>query len=239
VTALDSELAAPSFAPASFDIRWERTALVVIDAQYLDAHRDHGIGLMLREDYPELYASYFGRLEAVVVPNIKRLLRAFREVGARIVYLTLGSELPDGADLPVLRRPARAPTLAAAACYRGSADAQILQEVEPRPGELIVNKTSRSPFNSTAIERLLRNLEIETLILTGVTTSACVETTGRDAADRGFQVVIVEDATAEYDDVSHTSSLRLFLLRWGQVWSTQRTVEAVRAGGPLTTTGWE
>ena len=61
---------------------------------------------------------------------------------------------------------------------------------------------------------MLRNLGLETLVVAGVSTSSCVETTARDAADRGFQVVIVEDATAELDEPSHEATLKQWAVRW-------------------------
>jgi nicotinamidase-related amidase len=107
---------------------------------------------------------------------------------------------------------------------QGTFEHQILEELAPLEDELVINKTSRGAFNSTAIERTLINLGIDALVVCGVSTSSCVETTARDAADRGFRTVIVEDATAELDEASHEATLRQFAHRWGRVWTTEETL---------------
>jgi nicotinamidase-related amidase len=127
-----------------------------------------------------------------------------------------------------LRRPETAPGLVGAFHHAGTFEHGILPEVAPAPGELVLNKSSRSAFTSTGIEHALRNMGIATLVVAGVSTSACVETTGRDAADRGFQVVLVEDATAEYDEASHEATLCQFAVRFGRVWTTDETLEVLR-----------
>jgi nicotinamidase-related amidase len=216
--------ALPSFAPASFELTGETTALVVVDMQYVDAHRDYGLGKSLRTSHPLVWDYYFGRVERCVVPNVGRLLEAFRERRMRVVHVTIGPELADGGDLLPLRRPRTAPGLEAMLFHRGTFEHRILEELAPRPDEPVVNKTSRGAFNSTAIERLLLNLGIRALVVVGVSTSSCVETTARDAADRGFLTVVVEDATAELDEASHDATLRQFAQRWGRVWTAEETL---------------
>lgn len=214
----------PKLAPKEFELRRETTGLVVIDMQYVDAHRDYALGLSLKETHPEIWDYYFTRVERVVVPGCKRLIDAFRAAQLRIIFVTLGPELPDGGDMVALRRPKVTPGLESMLYGRGTFEHQILEELTPRPGEVVINKTSRGAFNSTAIERLLLNLGLESLIVAGVSTSSCVETTARDAADRGWKVAIVEDATAELDEPSHDATLRQFAARWGRVWTVDETL---------------
>ena len=220
----------PDLSPAEFELTAAGTALVLVDMQYVDAHRDHGLGSSLQASHPEIWEYYFARIERLVVPNCARLLDVFRDHGMRIVHLTLGPQLADGADLPGLRRPATAPGLSPMLHHVGSETHAILPELAPADGELVINKTSRGAFNSTAIDQALRNLGITGLVIAGVSTSSCVETTARDAADRGYRVAIVEDATAEFDEASHEATLRQFAARWGRVWTT---AEAVREVGEL------
>jgi nicotinamidase-related amidase len=220
--------ALPNFSPSEFELQRDTTCLLVIDMQYVDAHREYGLGKSLKESHPAAWNYYFTRVEDVVVPGCRRLLDAFRAAGLRIVHVTIGPELPDGADMVALRRPANAPGLEPMLHGRGTFEHRILEELEPRPGELVINKTSRGAFNSTAIERLLLNLGLEALIVVGVSTSSCVETTARDAADRGFRVVVVEDATAEIDEPSHEATLRQFAVRFGRVWTVEETLSALR-----------
>lgn len=146
----------------------------------------------------------------------------------RVIHVTLGPVLPDGADMVRLRQPKTSSGLKSLLHHVGTFEHGILEEVRPIEGEVVLNKTSRGAFNSTAIERLLINFNIDMLIFAGVTTSACVDTTARDAADRGFKSVIIEDATAELDEVSHEAALRQFALRWGRVWTTAETIGLLR-----------
>ena len=81
------------------------------------------------------------------------------------------------------------------------------------------------------------NFGLETLVIAGVSTSSCVETTARDAADRGFRVAIVEDATAELDEPSHDATLRQFAVRWGRVWTTDETLNELAQARARTTVG--
>src|SRR5262249_27725239 len=147
----------------------------------------------------------------------------------RVIHLTIGPVLADGSDMVRLRRPDKASGLTPIFYHVGTKEHEILPELTPIEGELVLNKTTRGAFNSTAIERVLRNLGVETIVVCGVSTSSCVETTARDAADRGFQTVIVEDATAELDEPSHEATLRQFAVRFGRVWTTQETLKELTA----------
>ena len=224
----DEAAVLPNLSPTAFDLTQAGTALVIVDMQYVDAHRDHGLGESLRESYPEVWEYYFGRIERLVIPNCAQLLDVFRGYGMRVIHLTLGPQLADGADLPALRRPETAAGLAPLLHHSGTFAHGILPELQPIEGEPVVNKTSRSAFNSTAIDQLLRNLEVTCLIVAGVSTSSCVETTARDAADRGYRVAIIEDASAELDEPSHDATLRQFAVRWGRVWTTAEAMAELR-----------
>ncbi|HLA23865.1 MAG TPA: isochorismatase family cysteine hydrolase [bacterium] len=224
----------PGIAPKTLDLGRTATALVIVDMQYLDAHRDYGLGKSLQKTHPRLWRYYFDRIERVVVPNAKRLLHAFRRGRMRVIHLTLGPELQDGADFvgpdaAFLRqmRPSSSPGF----FHKETFEHRILPDLAPVDGELVVNKTSRSAFTSTALERTLLNLRVRTVIVVGVATSACVDLTARDAVDRGFGAVIVEDATADLDEVLHEAALRQFVFRWGRVWTCEETLRALRRRG--------
>jgi nicotinamidase-related amidase len=103
----------------------------------------------------------------------------------------------------------------------GSFEHEIVDEVAPGPGELVLDKNSSSPFNGTGIDQLLRNLGVDTLVLAGVATDMCVETTARDAADRGYNVVVASDATATFYAAHHDASLSALARVFGKVWNTE------------------
>ncbi len=187
------------------------SALVVVDMQ----------NYYLRDDSP--YHRYFSTLQpgcldyitdrcgSTVVPNISRLLSLYREHAMPVLFLRLCGRDPERADLHRFFRELyqRAKLSGFDNVYPLAGDhfADIIGELRPQEGETIIDKTTFSPFTSTGIEGELKKMDVGTLVFTGLATSQCVETTARDASDRGFRVVHVEDAQADYDEISHTSSL--------------------------------
>lgn len=223
----------PNFGP-EFVLVPERTALVLIDMQYLDAHRKHALGKVLLEKFPAAGEYYVGRIERLVVPNQQELLALFREHGLRVIHITVGAHLPDNSDWVPLRREAderaERETGTRPVVYPvGSFEHSILAEVQPRSGELVLNKVSRSAFTSTGIDQILRNIGIDTLVVTGVATNSCVEMTARDAADRGYKCIIVEDACATFTQEMHDAVLRTFSLLYGKVQTTREVLDEVRS----------
>ena len=171
------------------------TALVVVDMQYL-YHRDYGAGPRLRQlGTFETHAYMFDRIDATVVPNTARLLAACRRTGVHVFYTRNAALAGDGADrAPGWRRPGK--ELGVNWCVAGSKEAEILDELAPEPGEVVLSKTSSGAFASTAIDAMLRHMGVTTLICCGVATNYCVETTVRAASDHGYEVVMVSDACA-------------------------------------------
>jgi nicotinamidase-related amidase len=161
----------------------------------------------------------FDRIEDMVVPNIQKLLRFFREHGLTVIYLTIGSRDPDFRDLsPVLR-----PSAQALGNREGTIEQSILEALSPESGELVINKTSIGAFNSSHLDLVLRNLATQFLFFAGVATDVCVDLTARDAADRGYGCVIVEDACAAHKETYHNAALTTFHRVFGEVWSTDMT----------------
>lgn len=191
-----------------------RVALVVVDMQYASAARDHGLGRFLGERGREAQGKYrFDRIESVVVPTIQRLLEGFRRRGLRIVYLAVGSELPDYSDLlPHMRALAEAVGNTA-----GQKEHAVLDALAPLPGEPVINKTTMSAFHSSGFERLLRAWGIEQLVLAGVSTNSCVEGTARDAADRGYRCLLVEDGCGAASQRLHEAACENFQRLLGRV----------------------
>lgn len=198
----------------SFTLDPATTALLIIDMQYASGYRDTGLGCMLREKGLEATGRYrFDRIEQVVIPNIKKLLNYFRQHSLRVIYVTLGSRLPDYSDVPEHLRK----MIQDLNNSEGNREHEILDELRPRLGELVINKVTQSAFNSSNIETVLRNMGIQNLVLTGISTSQCVETTARDASDRGFRCVLVEDCCAEDEEDQHNATLRQFARLFGRV----------------------
>ena len=185
------------------DLRRRDTALLVIDMQYGDAHREHGLLRRMRDRGDGPAAEYYAtRVETQVIPNIRRLQEACRQAGVEVIHTKIESLTRDGRDRSLehkhlgIHHPP------------GSKDAQILDEVGPQGDEIVITKTCGGVFNGSNIEYVLRNLGIQHLIVVGVVTSGCVEVAVRDAADRGFQVLLIEDATATWSDDMHRAAMR-------------------------------
>jgi nicotinamidase-related amidase len=204
-------------------------ALVVVDMQYASGSRHHGLGRSLKARGQEALGAYrFDRIEQTVVPAIQRLLAFFRARGLKLVYLTVGSELPDYSDLlPHMRAFAES-----AGNTRGNHEHEILDALAPRPGEAVLNKTTMSAFHSTGFERLVRAWGIEQLVFTGISTNSCVEGTARDAADRGFRCLLVEDGCGAASQALHDATCTNFARLLGRVASSAQVLAELQAARP-------
>jgi nicotinamidase-related amidase len=162
----------------------------------------------------------FDRIEQLVIPNILRLAPVLRAGGGDVVYITQGAERPDCADAPPHLRKFYAMT----GNHLGSREHDILDELAPEPSDHIVNKRSIGAFASTGIDHLLRSLGCEQLYMTGISTNMCVESTAREAADRGYVVTMVEDACATTHADLHEAAMRNFQRLFGRVLSTEEVL---------------
>ena len=193
-----------------------KSALVIVDMQYASGSRGGALGRRMREERSNLTDYRFDRIENMVVPNIRRLAPVFRAGGGEVVYVTQGAERADCADAaPHMRR-----FYAETGNWIGSRDHDILDELKPEPRDWVVNKRSIGAFASTGIDHLLRSLGREALYMTGISTNMCVETTAREAADRGYAVALVEDACATTHADLHQGTVRNFARLFGRVVST-------------------
>ncbi len=189
----------------------EKVGLVVVDVQnyYLrpasDFQRFH------EERYPGSLRYIGDRCRELVLPNIARLLRAFRQARRPIYFLRLCGLRLDRGDLHPLFREAHT-----AAALKGFPDlyplssspmADVVDEIRPLAGEAVLDKTTFSGFNSGRFEPTLKVAGLDTLIFTGLATSQCVDTTARDASDRGYRIIHIPDAQADYSAEMHHAAL--------------------------------
>jgi nicotinamidase-related amidase len=185
-----------------FPVEPKQTALIAIDLTYQQASRDHGIcQRIVEEGRGEDLTYYLERMEQTVVPNVARLAEGFRRLGSPVVYTRCVSLRGDGSDQTWRHRSF------GLVCAFGSKDAEILAEVAPKEGDIVLNKTGSSVFNSTNAEHLLRNMGVTTLVVTGIFTNSCVEGTTRDAGDLDFRVLLAEDACAAMSPSGHRNAL--------------------------------
>ena len=204
------------------------TALMIIDMQYVDAHRDFGIGAAgQRHGWSDEMEYYFGRLETVAIPNIRRLLDSCRASAIPVVHVRVMNLSGDSSDT----------------CWRykmmgifvppGSKDAEFIEELAPLPGEVVLSKTTSNTFLSTNVDFLLRNMGIDTLIMTGVVTNNCVESTTRGAGDLGYRVLLVGDACAAWTQEGHDYSLRHMDRNFAIVKTTDDVLSEIAEARPV------
>lgn len=183
------------------------TAVLVIDMQNDFCHRDGYYSRIGRDG---------ARLAAAVEP-IRRLLTVARAAGMPVIYtrLVYDATLPD-----VTERHRLTPAGWIARERRlgpGTWGAAIIDELEPRPGDLVVDKSDYSAFYGTSLEQVLRRRGITSLVLTGTTTHACVLHTAFDAFVRDFDVLVPAEAVSCWFDDLHEASLRIVELLLGHV----------------------
>src|SRR4051812_19149670 len=185
------ELAAQPFA---FHFVPARTALVIIDMQR-DFIEPGGFGETLGNDVSLLEA---------IVPACRNVLSAWREVGALVVH-TREAHRADLSDCPPAKRNRGAPSLRIGdrgpmgrILIAGEPGTAILDEVAPIAGEIVIEKPGKGAFYATNLGETLTRLGIRQLAFAGVTTEVCVQTSMREANDRGFDCILAEDATESY-----------------------------------------
>jgi len=205
-------------------LKLHKVALMVIDLQYLDAAEGYGVfaDMELSGVPKEAHEYYFKRLHHVVLPNVRRIQDAFRDLKLEIIHTRIQSLTKDGRDRSVghKRLELHAPP--------GSKEAEFLPEVKPKGDEIIINKTASGVFNSTNLEFVLRNMGIDTLYVCGVYTNECVSTTVRDACDRGFHTTMINDACATVTPELHNATISTIKDRYARVMTTDEVVKEIR-----------
>ena len=198
-----------------------RAALVMIDMQYATGSRKGALARKLQAEGSRVGDYRFARIEQKVLPNTLRLRTHFSQLGRPVLHVTIGAAHADALDAPLHMRR----LFTEFRNFVGSREHEILDELKPLPGEHVLRKTTIGAFASTNIDSLLRALGCEQLYLTGVSTNMCVETTAREAADRGYGVTLVEDACGTTHEDLHQVTMRNFQRLFGRVRSTGQSLQ--------------
>lgn len=204
-----------------------RTALVVVDMQ----------NYYVADDMP-----YAIRLGPAIVPNINRLAQTTRATGGLVIWIQTEGRIHDPDDWPNRKEaspdiwPARQSLLA-----KDNAGYRIYPTCEVLPSDLIAEKTRYSallpyPCDLSAI---LEKNGIDTVMITGVATSTCCESTARDAVMLDYRTIMVSDGNADHTDALHNHTLGKFLVTFGDVQSTDQLIEKLNAGAARAATAAE
>lgn len=204
---------------------YPRSALLVIDLQYGFASREHGGFKRLRESNIGDSGEYaISRIEELVVPTVARLTSAFRNAALPVIYARCATQQGDGSDVTARHR-------AKGIVYPvNSKEAQILDEISPQETDIVLTKTGSGCFASTNLDHLLRNMGVSTLVVTGMWTNSCVETTVRTAADLDYRTVIVEESCVAMTPERHEYTLSFLNNNFCTVKSVEEVVESVETG---------
>jgi nicotinamidase-related amidase len=199
--------------PSAFVFDPASTALVVIDMQR-DFIEPGGFGEALGNDVAPL---------AAIVPAVASLLAYARARGLPVAH-TREAHLPDLSDCPPAKRLRGRPLLRIGDAgpmgrilVRGEPGSAILDAVAPLPGEIVVDKPGKGAFYATDLDERLRARGVTHLLFAGVTTEVCVQTSMREANDRGYECLLVEDASASYFPDFHAATLAMVRAQGGIV----------------------
>lgn len=215
--------------PFGYPFDLSRTALVIIDMQR-DFIEPGGFGEALGNNVALLSA---------IVPACQAVLQAWRQAGGLVVH-TREAHRPDLSDCPPAKRDRGHPTLRIGDAgpmgrilVAGEPGNQIIEALAPQPGEIVLDKPGKGAFYATPLHEQLQRAGVTHLVFMGVTTEVCVQTSMREANDRGYDCLVLEDCTESYFPAFKAATLTMLRAQGGIIgWTghSSALLNALRAG---------
>jgi nicotinamidase-related amidase len=187
-------------APDDIRLAPEKTALLVIDIQniYLEVPED--------DEEAERWKPFRERMNQTVIPNCARLIADCRARGVEVIFARIACLKNDGRDRSLSQKK---PGFNYLLLPKDREDSQVVPELTPAQDDIVILKTTDSALTGSNLRLLLRNMEIEEVIVAGIFTDQCVSSTVRSLADESFGVVVVEDCCAAATDELHLAELKI------------------------------
>ncbi|HPK42415.1 MAG TPA: isochorismatase family cysteine hydrolase [Synergistales bacterium] len=206
-------------------IEREKTALLIVDLQRVFLTRPTEANLPEeRKASAKKWKPFYDKIDKVVIPNNRKILKAFREKKMEVIFAKIQGYKKDGRDRSLVHKATGFNELL---LPPGSRDAEIVPELAPIEDEIVITKTTDSAINGTKLALILKNMGIDTVVVTGVFTDQCVSGTVRGLADESFKVWLIEDGCMAATEEIQSHELAVLNNIYCHVINTKELLEAI------------
>jgi nicotinamidase-related amidase len=204
--------------PDNLILKWEETALLIIDIQntYLERPERATLSAENQRRY-DAWTPFHERMRTIVIPSTVDILKSFRKNGIERLFARIATHTKDGRERSLSQRKPGWNNLLLPKDGRPS---QLVAELAPQGDEIVVTKTTDSALTGTNLRLILHNLGMKNIICAGIFTDLCVSSTVRSLADESFNVVVLEDCCAAGDHELHRKELEIINMIYCHVMSS-------------------
>ncbi|MCU7922317.1 MAG: cysteine hydrolase [Candidatus Thiodiazotropha sp. (ex Dulcina madagascariensis)] len=202
--------------PQDLDLPYHETVMLTIDIQniYLKPAEDPG--------ERQRWVPFQRRMREVVIPATRDLQARFRQHGMDVLHARIACQLEDGRDRSLSQKK---PGWNYLLLPKHTEDSQIVPELAPEAGEIVVTKTTDSALTGTNLRLILQNMGVKNVVMSGIFTDQCVSSTVRSLADESFNVLVVEDCCAAGTEELHRRELEIINMIYCHVLSSRELIE--------------